>query len=352
MDQTQTQIALNVVVWNSMAYLPVFFETLETQTLPLRITAIDNASSDGSGSWVASNYPHVGMLRNMRNYGFARAHNQAILLALASWQESDLSHRYILVCNLDIEFEVGCIQKLFEYMEAHPEVDGCTPKLLRAHLQYSDIDNKMTIRTNVLDATGLSLSRALRAFDRGAGEEDRGQYDLSPEVFGCTGALAMYRASSVQRASRDQQFFDEDLFAYKEDVDVAWRMRHLGMRFAYVPGAKAWHHRRAPAQNKPNWFQAWNRRRSKPAFVNYLSTRNHWWVLAKNLTGKEFAHGFFWFVPYEVAKVIGSLISWSALRGYAASLAGLPKAWRKRKILMKDLAEPYCNLSVWFTSGR
>lgn len=352
MDQPEVRVGLNLVAWNSMAFLPSLFETLDLQTLPLRITMVDNASSDGSGNWVASNYPRVGMLRNMRNYGFARAHNQAIRLALNSWQNEDLAHCYILVSNIDIEYESDCIQKMFEYMETHPEVDGCTPKLLRSHLQYSDADNKVTIRTDVLDSTGLSLTRTLRAFDRGAGEEDRGQYDQSLEVFGGTGACSMYRASSVQRASQDQQFFDEDLFAYKEDVDVAWRMRHLGMKFVYVPSARAWHHRLAPSQNKSKWLEAWKRRRSKPTFVNYLSTRNHWWVLAKNLTKKEFFHCFFWLLFYEFAKFIGSLISWSALRGYAASLKGLPLAFKKRKNLLSNIAAPYADLSVWFTSSR
>ncbi|MDD5438260.1 MAG: glycosyltransferase [Patescibacteria group bacterium] len=352
MEQTTPQIALNIVAWNSMAYLPAFFETLETQDLPLRVTVVDNASNDGSGAWVANNYPRVGMLRNMRNFGFSRAHNQAILLALSSWQNEDLSHCYILVSNIDVEYDRDCIRKMHEYMESHPEIDGCTPKLLRAHLQYIDIDNKETIRTNVLDSTGMSMSRALRAYDRGAGEEDKGQYDSSREVFGCTGACAMYRASSVQRASRDQQFYDEDLFAYKEDVDVSWRMRHLGMKFAYVPEAKAWHHRLAASQQKFNWFKALANRHSKPAFVNFLSTRNHWWVLTKNLTGREFWHCMLWLIPYEIAKFFGSLISWSALKGYWASLVGLPLAWRKRKALMKNMLPENGNLSVWFAKGK
>jgi GT2 family glycosyltransferase len=351
-QQSNPRVALNIVAWNAMAYLPAFFDSLETQELPMRVTLVDNASNDGSGAWVARNYPHIGMLRNMRNFGFSRAHNQAILLALSSWQNEDLSHCYILVSNIDIEYDQDCVRKLFEYMESHPEIDGCTPKLLRAHLQYSDIDNKVTVRTNILDSTGMSMSRALRSFDRGAGEEDKGQYDNSLEIFGCTGASVMYRASSVQRASQDQQFYDEDVFAYKEDVDVSWRMRHMGMKFAYVPGAKAWHHRRAPSQHKPNWLQAWILRRSKPAHVNYLSTRNQWWVLAKNLSGREFLHCFFWFVPYEIAKLIGSLISWSALRGYAASIKGLPAAWRKRKILFKTIVPESRDLSAWFTKSR
>lgn len=352
MEQSAPQIALNIVAWNSMAYLPAFFESLESQDLAPRITVVDNASNDGSGAWVTNNYPRVGMLRNMRNFGFSRAHNQAILLALSSWQNEDLSHCYILVSNIDVEYHPDCIRKMYEYMEAHPEIDGCTPKLLRAHLRYVDIDNKETVRTNILDSTGMSVSRSLRAYDRGAGEEDKCQYDSSREVFGCTGASAMYRAASVQRASQGQQFYDEDIFAYKEDLDVSWRMRHLGMKFAYVPEAKAWHHRLAPSQQKSNLIKAWINRRSKPAFVNFLSTRNHWWVLVKNLTGRELWHCLLWLVPYEIAKLIGSITSWSALKGYVSSIGGLPAAWRKRKVLMKNILPENGNLSFWFNKQK
>ena len=348
MDPSETRVAVNIVVWNSLAYLPALFKTLDEQTIPLRITVVDNASTDGSGAWVAANNPRVGMLRNMRNYGFARAHNQAILLALASWQDADLAHRYIAVCNPDVELDPQCLEQLYAYLEAHPEVDACQPKLLRAHLKYSDADNKLTVRTRTLDVTGLSFSRALRAFDRGAGEEDRGQYDQSPDVFGVSGTLAMYRASSVQRASLDQQFFDEDFFAYQEDADVSWRMRHLGMRAAYVPSAAAWHHRLAPSLERDSWFKAWQRRRSRPSFVNYLSTRNHCWVLLKNLTFREKLHCLLWLLPYEAAKAVAALGSWSALRGYFSAIAGLPRMWRKRRVLKKNRLASFKNLSAWF----
>lgn len=345
---SESQIAINIVVWNSLAYLPAFFDSLDTQTVPLRVTAVDNASTDGSGTWIARNRQHTGMLRNMRNYGFARAHNQAILLALNSWRDADLAHRYVVVCNPDIELDPFCMEKMLSFMEAHPETDICAPKLLRAHLQYTDADNKETIRTNIIDATGLSISRALRAYDRGAGEEDKGQYDQLQDVFGASGALAMFRASSVQRVSVDQQFFDEDFFAYKEDVDVAWRMRHLGMRAAYLPTAKAWHHRRVQSKNKIAWMEAWKLRRIKPTFVNYLSSRNHIWVLVKNLTLKEFWHCAFWLLPYEFTKFCAAMFSFSSLKGYFSAVAGIPSMFRKRKQGLKDLMKSYKNQSAWF----
>jgi len=347
-NQTDIKIAVHIVAWNCMGYLPSMLETLEKQTVPHRITIVDNASNDGTINWVTGHFPQVGTLRNMRNYGFARAHNQAIALALASWQDMDLAHRYILVANADIELDDHCLARLFDFMEAHPEVDACVPKLLRAHLKFTDADNKATVRTNILDATGMCVSRSLRPYERGAGEEDKGQYDLAPDVFGASGALVLYRASSVQRVSLDQPFYDEDFFAYQEDLDVSWRMRHLGMRTAYVPQAMAWHHRRVPSLAEDSWLKAWLRRRARPGFINYLSTRNHCWALIKNLTGKELWHSLLWLVPYEILKLLASILSWSQIRGYASALVGMGKMWRKRKKFMKSIQAPFKDLSAWF----
>lgn len=347
MVQNDARIAVNIVAWNSMAFLPALFETLEDQTAQIRVTVVDNASNDGVMNWVSGSFPHYGMLRNMRNYGFARAHNQAIALALASWP-SGLDHRYVVICNPDIELAPDCIEKMYAFMEAHPEADACCPKLLRAHLQYSDVDHKETVRTTIIDAAGMNVSRGIRAYDRGAGELDKGQYEQVEEVFGCSGACSFLRASSLARAMADQQYFDEDFFLYKEDLDVAWRMRHLGMRTFFIPQAVAWHHRFAPSQNRISWLGSWLQRRRKPTFVNYLSTRNHCWVLLKNLSGKELWHSLLWVAPYEAAKAVAALMSWSSLRGYASALMGVSKMWRKRKVIFGKAPPPFRDLSAWF----
>lgn len=342
-------MAVNIVAWNSMNYLPALFDSLDDQAMPLRVTVVDNASTDGCVQWLSGEYPLVGVLRNMRNYGFARAHNQAILLALSWWKDADLNKKYILVCNPDVELAPNCLPSMHAYMESHPEAQACNPKLLRAHLKYNENEQKETVKTNIIDATGLFLSRSLRPYDRGAEEEDKGQYDQKTDIFGCTGACALYRASAVVTASQDQQFFDEDFFAYQEDVDVAWRMRHLGMRATLVPEAVAWHHRGAPSSQGNSWLSAWIRRRHKPAFINYLSTRNHVWVLAKNLTGQEFWHCCLWLVPYETAKLVVALVSWASLKGYWSALAGLSKMLKKRKKWQTVTHTAYKNQSPWFT---
>jgi len=333
MDNTPLRLSLNIVSWNSMAYLPALFESLDEQIIPFRTIVVDNASNDGAPAKIASERPTVTVLRNMNNQGFCRAHNQGISLALSRWKDADLSTCYIIICNPDTELDPGCLANLQEFMDTHPDVDACMPKLRRAYLRMTETEHIKTERSNLLDATGLVLTKARRAYDRGAGEPDQNQYDDEREIFGVCGAFSCLRASSILRVREGEQFYDEDFFAYQEDLDVAWRLKRLGMKSAYVPQALAWHHRAAPSTAKNNWLTAFAYRRKKPAHINFLSTRNHTWLLAKHLSVSDiFIHGL-WILPYESAKLAASLISWAGIKGYFQALAGLPKMWKKRKNL-------------------
>lgn len=331
MSEPTARLSVNIVSWNSMAFLPQLFDSLEEQQIQFRTIVVDNASSDGSSAWLAKEKSQITILRNMRNHGFSRAHNQAIQMALAGWGDTDLSRCYIVVCNPDIEFDSACLKTLFDYMEAHPEADACMPKLRRAYLRATETEQIKTERSEIIDATGLVLTKSRRAYDRGAGEPDMAQYDEAYAVFGVGGALACYRASSLILVLDGQEFYDEDFFAYQEDVDVAWRWKRLGLKSAFVPQALAWHHRAAPSSSSGNWLKAFADRRRKPKHINYLSTRNHVWLLVKHLSASDLiAHGL-WILPYEACKLIAALFSFSSLKGYVHALQGLPKMLKKRK---------------------
>ncbi|MFZ6015874.1 MAG: glycosyltransferase family 2 protein [Patescibacteria group bacterium] len=326
------RVSVNIVAWNSMAYLSALLKSLEEQTEPHRIIIVDNASTDGLHRFL-SDRPDIATLRNMRNFGFSRAHNQAIQLALSFWKESDLNNRYILVCNPDIEMHPQLLSELVSFMDNHPEIDACAPKLLRAYLKMDDMDQIQTERTMILDAAGMSMTRSRRAYDRGAGEPDRGQYDSIVEVFGISGACSFFRASSLVKIAPDGQVYDEDFHAYKEDVDLAWRMKRLGLKSALFPSAVAWHHRAAPSAPGAGALLAFLRRGKKPAFTNYLSTRNHTWMLVKNLSGSDLLFHGLWILPYEAGKFLAAFASAASLRGYWDALLGLPKILQKRKLL-------------------
>ena len=349
MDSAKT-LSIHIVTWNSARYLPELFASLDAQTSrDFTVTVVDNASADETAEWIAEHRPDVVLLRNNRNQGFSRGHNQAIALALQRWDLADLEKRYVMVTNPDLAFAPNAVERLLALMDAHPEVASGAPKLLRAITSGHSDDGRLEAeRTKVIDAVGIVLTRARRSIDRGAGEEDKGQYDADTRIFGPSGACAIYRASALQRAKSGEDYFDEDFFSYQEDVDLAWRMRLFGMESRLIPSAVVWHHRMAQSNPQASWFEAWKIRRTKSSYINTYSTRNHGWLLLKNDQGSNMLLHLPWWLPYEVAKCLVSLLSPAQIRAQFASLAGFPRMLRKRRDIQKRAVTPAAEMRKWF----
>ena len=345
------RLAVNIAGWNPMLYLPNLFASLdEQQGVAFSVTVVDNASTDGAVRWLTDHYPHVGVLRNFRNQGFARAHNQAIALALSRWADEDLSRCYVLVTNQDMEFAPDCLRQLVSYMDENPTIAACGPKLLRVYVRGQEDGRVESERTTLIDSTAIVMTKSRRAFDRGAGEEDTGQYDAKTDVFGVSGACVMLRASALIEAKLAGEFFDEDFFAYKEDVDLAWRMQRLGMKASFVSQAVAWHYRTAPSVTGKGLkvMQTLRLRRRKSPTINFLSTRNHHWLLWKNEEWGNMVIHAPWILPYELVKACASLVSPSAFRGNLAALGGIGKMWRKRTELATRAKVHGKEMRRWF----
>jgi GT2 family glycosyltransferase len=116
----------------------------------------------------------------------------------------------------------------------------------------------------VIDTTGHVATRARLFRNRGEGAADRGQFDRPGEVFGVSGALALYRRTMLDEVAwrcddGRLQWLTEDLFAYFEDVELDWRARRFGWIAWYEPTAVATHERggagvrRTPTVEALNW---------------------------------------------------------------------------------------------------
>ncbi len=342
--------SVNIVTWNDERHLLPLFQSLDDQdTSTFTVTVVDNGSDDGTIEWLKQNRPDVTLLRNFRNQGFAKAHNQGIALALSRWSYENLATRYVLIANPDMEFDSSAIRNLIVFMDAHPDVAAAAPKLLRMGLQQDPDDPFSRERTSIIDAMGLAIRKSRRVFDRAAGEEDTGQYDEPHEVFGLSGACLMVRASVLHELAQAGGVFDEDFFLYKEDVDLAWRLRNLGYTSYVVPSAVVWHERGAKMDStRPGPLTSFIRRRSKSPIVNHYSTRNHAWVVIKNdLWGNTLRHAP-WIVTYEVAKIVASFLSASSLKSEWTSLMGYPKMFRKRRELRALHRTSAEDIRKWF----
>jgi len=191
----------------------------------------------------------------------------------------------------------------------------------------------------VIDSTGIVMLPSQRHLDRGADREDTGQYARAEEVFGASGAAAVYRRAMLEDTRVGAEYFDEDFFAYREDADLAWRAQLLGWSCLYVPDAVARHGRRVTPE----------RRAGLPAAINYYSVRNRFLLRLKNQTA---GHALRFLVPAvsRDLQVIGYVLlrEHSSLGALRDVIRLWPRTWAKRRAIMAKRRRPTREMIAWF----
>ncbi len=248
-------VSVVLITWNSAPYLRRCLAGIARQThRDLELIHVDNGSIDESAARVRQHFPNCRQILNPENRGFAAAANQAIRAA---------GGEFVALCNPDAYLTPNYLRRIVEAFDRAGESFGAaTGKLLRA--RGYDIEPIESI-----DSMGIRMTRSGRHFDIDADRESR---TADREVFGVSGAAALYRKSFINDVTINDEFFDEDFFAYREDADVAWRARLLGWRALYVPDAVAYHVRSVTP----------DRRRSLPAATNMHSVKNRFLLRLKN----------------------------------------------------------------------
>ncbi len=266
------RVQIQIVTWNNRKDIGGAMESVMRQTWKdFSVIVIDNASEDGTMDILKSYGKEITVLANRKNLGFSQAHNQAYRFALQSRTVPD----YILVMNPDGSLTPTFLETLVAFAEAHQDGASFCGKVLR-----EVADSAATI-----DTTGIMMEKSFRAYDRGAGEMDRGQYNESSHVFGASGALALYRVSALKTVAPDGAMYDPNFFMYKEDVDLAWRFERAGYCAYFVAEALAYHVRTVRASASGLWGKFRGELKKDP-FKKYLSYRNQRLLLKKNLSKK------------------------------------------------------------------
>lgn len=333
-----------------MKFLPDLLASIMQQTYKdFNILVIDNGSSDNVEAYLKENYPEVTMIRNARNLGFSVAHNQGIRYALDHWDEEDLEDRYVLVTNPDTIFSETFLEELMASVH-EKQAASFGGKLLRAFgSNQEDETLKEIVKSDLIDTTGLRCQKNRTVFDRGAGELDKQQYDQETEVFGLSGALVLYRASALRQAQYQDEFFDNDFFAYKEDVDLAWRFQHLGFKALYVPLAVAHHYRGIYGKENMGFVERIKNRLSKSGVRNFYSTRNHVLMLIKNLRLSNAILAAPRLIISELVRFFYVLFfEPKNLLAYLGVIKGLAKMLRKRKHTLDKTSRSAKELRAWF----
>lgn len=213
------RISVIVVNFNGRRLLDACLNSLARQSLPsdfFEVIVIDNGSSDGSVEYLRAEYPWVRVHPLAGNRGFAGGNNAGFRIARG---------QYLALINNDAEAEPECLERLLVAILRSPTIGGVAAKLRFRHDQAR------------INSTGLMLFRDGRGGDRGFRQPDFGQFDQPAEVFGACAAGAMFRRELIDELGG----FDERLFMYYEDLDLAWRARLRGWKFVYEPRALVLH---------------------------------------------------------------------------------------------------------------
>lgn len=229
-------VYVGIVTYNSLADLPICLHGLAAQTYAnIRILILDNASTDQTVSWLHQQGPHIPLLLNEQNAGFARAHNQIVAHCAPA------SHEFYMPLNPDVELTPGYITTLVNLLQQTKGGWG-TGKLLL-------LDDTGS-HQNIIYSVGHGLLRGGYTFNIGYLMKDDGQFDSAREVFGAPGAAPLISGQLITAVAPDGNLFDPDMFFYGEDTDLDWRARRQDWRCWYTPHAVAYHRGSRPSDSQ------------------------------------------------------------------------------------------------------
>lgn len=320
-------VAIQLVTWNGAKYLSPLFASLRNQTYKdWQLLIWDNGSTDGTANSIekelAGGQCQYKIFKSDKNIGFSAAHNRLYS------QFSAAGTKYLFILNQDTVLEPDYIEKLVNFLDQHPEAGSVTGRIMKLN-DRQKIDSmglKLLVTGQVREITCHCEPR------RGVAISSQDCFTslatADPfEVFGVSGALPVYRITAIKQLG----LFDEDFFSYKEDVDLAYRLRRAGFKAYCVPQAVAYHDRSAGTVG--GLVRTAQEHHNRSELINFYSYRNHLLVLIKNLDRRDLWRLPFIFI-YELGKFFYLLIlepkilskAWSDIWQLA------PKILKKRHI--------------------
>jgi GT2 family glycosyltransferase len=336
-----TPVIIQLVTWNGEKYIPHLFQSLRAQNFSdWELLILDNGSTDRTVELINAelatlNQPHT-LIQKEKNIGFAPGHNELFRLSIPR------AH-YILLLNQDMCLNEQFVDKLYYFFEAHPDAGSISGRLMKWAFPE---------KTNIIDSLGLQAFKNHRVVDMNGAEVWRSIDDdvEAIEVFGVSGALPMYRTTALRDVIFNDEVFDKDFFSYKEDVDLAWRLREAGWFSFSVLDAVTHHDRSASGPANLTDTAAAENRVQKSGLANYYSYRNHLMMLVKNYRGEGGIRSLIATIWYELKKA-GYLLLFAPrlfVSCWRDVLRLLPTMLRKRGYIERHLRVTRRELDAWF----
>jgi len=224
------KLSIIIVSWNVEADVLDCLRSIRQNppSEPFEVILVDNASSDGTVEAVRRDFAETVVIANAGNRGFAAANNQA--LAVAKGQ-------YLLLLNPDTLVHPHALDLLVEYVESHPDVGACGPRLLnRDGTTQLSVRHFPSIRASLYRHTSLRYLGLFRGQYKKALMKDF-SHDRRMDVDIVKGAALIVRRSVIDRIGP----LDEAFFMYYEEADLCLRIRKAGWRVVFLADAVVTH---------------------------------------------------------------------------------------------------------------
>lgn len=210
------KVSVVIPNYNGKKYIKNCLDALEKQTFrSFETIFVDNGSLDGSRRYMRENYAQIKFVPLDKNYGFSYAVNVGI-------RES--KGEYVVLLNNDTEVEKDWLENLVLCIESSPEIFSCSSKMIR----YNE--------RNLIDDAGDQYCILGWAKKRGDGKSAH-LYSENKQIFSACAGAAIYRRNVFEEIG----FFDENFFAYMEDIDIGYRANIYGYKNIYCSKAVVYH---------------------------------------------------------------------------------------------------------------
>lgn len=230
MMETRTDLSIVIVNWNTRDLLRRCLESIAEfpPSLTYEVIVVDNASSDDSASMVRECFPHVTLIANAENLGYAEGNNQGIATS---------SGDYILLLNPDIEVKAGALDAMVAFCKAHPKAaaagcrlvgkDGTVQQSCRSFPYPLGVMFEYTKLSRLFPKSRLFGSYRMTYFD----------YCHEAEVDQPMGSCLMLSRKAID----DVGMFDKEFPIFFNDVDWCYRAKQKGWLVYFTPEAEVVH---------------------------------------------------------------------------------------------------------------
>jgi GT2 family glycosyltransferase len=226
-------LSIVIVNFNAKKFLEECLTSIyvETNQIPFDVWVVDNHSEDTTVPMVRQNFPHVNLIENKENVGFAKANNQAIKKCTGD---------YILLLNPDTLVLQNAVEKMVDFMDANPTVGICGGKVLNEDRTLQLACRRSIPAPKVAFFRFIGLSKLFpknRLFAK---------YNLTyidsneaHEVDAVSGSFLMIRRKVIEEIG----LLDDQFFMYGEELDWCFRAKKAGLAVMYYPDAEIVHYK-------------------------------------------------------------------------------------------------------------